>query len=84
MPCFEENRLRKASASTNLVTVMETKTANITCAACAHWKATTGSDGECRRQPPQAVSFHVDGDVKFETRFPITAESDWCGEFTAK
>ena len=54
------------------------------CAQCAHWKALSGDQGECRARPPQAISFKVDDDVKFETRFPVTAGSDWCGEYQAK
>lgn len=63
---------------------MQTATKTDTCAKCAHWNPTESSMGECRRQPPQAISFKVDNDVKFETRFPVTSESDWCGEFSAK
>lgn len=66
--------------------VMETTTQSKTdtCSQCNHWKATSAAEGQCRRNPPQAVSFKVDDEVKFETRFPVTAADDWCGEFTAK
>ena len=63
---------------------METATSTKTCATCAHWNALSGDNGQCRRQPPQAISFKVDAGVQFETRFPETAASDWCGEYTAK
>jgi len=63
---------------------METATKTATCVKCSHWNPTESAKGECRRQPPQAISFKVDNDVKFETRFPVTNESDWCGEFSAK
>jgi len=55
-----------------------------TCSKCAHWNELTSNSGECRRQPPQAISFKVNDEVKFETRFPTTADKDWCGEFSAK
>ncbi|NRA26944.1 MAG: hypothetical protein HRU10_06820 [Opitutales bacterium] len=54
------------------------------CAQCAHWNATAGDAGECRRQPPQTLSFSVSGEVKFAIRFPETSSTDWCGEFKAK
>lgn len=54
------------------------------CAKCAHWNSTGKEEGECRRQPPQAISFKINDEVKFETRFPRTAAGDWCGEFSAK
>mgnify|MGYP001118786325 CR=1 FL=1 len=63
---------------------VETSTQTDTCAKCTYWNATTTEAGECRRQPPQAISFKVDDETKFETRFPATAGSDWCGEFKAK
>ena len=54
------------------------------CVECAHWNPKGSDEGECRRQPPQAVTFRVDDEVKFETRFPTTKADDWCGEFTRK
>jgi len=54
-----------------------------TCATCTYWNAKASDTGDCRRQPPQAISFEVDSETKFETRFPETAGSDWCGEFKA-
>ncbi|MGE9289345.1 MAG: hypothetical protein ACQKBT_00055 [Puniceicoccales bacterium] len=65
---------------------MTTKTESKTevCEACAYWNAKSESEGECRRQPPQEISFTVADDVKFETRFPKTDAKDWCGEFTKK
>jgi len=63
-------------------TATETKTES--CAQCTYWKATTADQGACRRQPPQAISFEIDDEVKFETRFPTTSADDWCGEFSAK
>jgi len=63
---------------------METTTQQTeACAKCAYWKATADNEGVCRRQPPQAITFEVDDEVKFETRFPVTAADDWCGEFKA-
>lgn len=64
---------------------METKlnTHTDTCSECSHWKAISEDKGECRRQPPQAITFKVGDEVQFETRFPETSTSDWCGEFKA-
>jgi hypothetical protein len=67
--------------------LMETKEATTTrtCATCRHWNASATADtGECRRHPPQAISFKVGDAMKFETRFPATAGNDWCGEYEAK
>jgi len=61
-----------------------TQTKNETCANCAHWNPISSDEGECRRHPPQAISFKVDDEVRFETRFPKTAGDDWCGEFAAR
>jgi len=49
-----------------------------------YWNETASSEGECRRQPPQAVSFKVDEGTKFQTCFPVTKAEDWCGEYTPK
>lgn len=59
----------------------ETTTRSETCNQCKFWKATEANQGQCRRQPPQAISFRIGDDLKFETRFPVTASDDWCGEF---
>lgn len=61
-----------------------TETRTKTCQSCRHWNALSQVEGECRRQPPQAISFKVNEEVRFETRFPQTTAQDWCGEFTAK
>ncbi|MGJ3243784.1 MAG: hypothetical protein ACFE0O_12650 [Opitutales bacterium] len=56
-----------------------------TCASCRYWNpSATADEGECRRHPPQAISFKVGESVKFETRFPATASEDWCGEYEAR
>ncbi|WP_221030728.1 hypothetical protein [Actomonas aquatica] len=62
---------------------METTTATTTkaCATCSHFKTTDATEGECRRRAPQTIAFNVDDDVKFESRFPTTKASDWCGEY---
>ncbi|MFP4351906.1 MAG: hypothetical protein ACLFRP_00360 [Puniceicoccaceae bacterium] len=52
-----------------------------TCAACKYWQEKTGSEGECRVRAPQTISFRVDDEVRFETKFPVTQSTDWCGEF---
>ncbi len=62
----------------------EAATQTGTCVKCAYWNSQASDSGECRRQPPQAISFKVDSETKFETRFPQTTGSDWCGEFKAK
>ncbi len=58
-----------------------TKTSVKACAACAHYKSNTATLGECRRHAPQTIAFQVDAGVKFESRFPKTKASDWCGDF---
>lgn len=63
---------------------METATQTKACGSCAHWNATSADKGQCRRQPPQAISFKVDDATQFETCFPVTASNDWCGEYEAK
>lgn len=63
---------------------MITKTQAHTCESCTYWKATADAQGECRRQPPQAVTFVVDAQTQFVTRFPVTAAQDWCGEYQLK
>jgi hypothetical protein len=54
------------------------------CASCAHYQATTATAGECRRNAPQTVVFQVDQTTKFESRFPSTHATAWCGEFLAR
>lgn len=54
------------------------------CQNCAHWNALEDNAGECRRHAPQTIAFEVDDEVKFESMFPVTADDDWCGDFTAK
>lgn len=51
------------------------------CSSCTHYKATAATKGECRRHAPQTIAFNVDDKVKFESRFPSTKATDWCGEF---
>ncbi len=63
---------------------MSTTTATKACAACSHWKAGAGAEGECRRHAPQLITFEVDDEVKVVSRFPTTAAADWCGDFEAK
>jgi hypothetical protein len=63
---------------------VQTSAQTDTCAHCAYWKPQASDNGECRRQPPQAITFKVDSETKFETRFPETMAGDWCGEFKAK
>lgn len=58
----------------------ETKS-TVSCSSCRYWDAKGSDEGNCRRRAPQAVVFRIDEDLKFETRFPTTAATDWCGEF---
>lgn len=63
-------------------------TANV-CFACAHWtKMGMSVFGKCRRFPPQFTrinaphSQNVDGESNWN--FPVTRDSNCCGEFKAK
>ena len=62
---------------------MSTQTISKKCEACVYWKS-TAANGECRRHAPQTIVFNVDSNVKFESRFPVTKATDWCGDFSAK
>ena len=67
------------------------KTADDVCNNCIHFKShatiaaqqASGSDGECRRYPPQAIPLR-NGDGAFVWRFPLVLEGMWCGEFEDK
>jgi len=63
---------------------MTTQTIEKTCAACTFWKGLDNHKGECRVRPPQTIAFKVDEETKIETCFPVTQDSDWCGEFKAR
>jgi hypothetical protein len=63
---------------------MATLTKEAACEACAFWKHSEADKGECHRHAPQAVVFNVDDHIRFESRFPVTAGSDWCGDFSKK
>ena len=58
-----------------------TRPATAVCSSCKHWNSQSDNKGECRRYAPQALAFVVDSETKFESRFPVTAASEWCGEF---
>ncbi|MFD2158049.1 hypothetical protein ACFSW8_03965 [Rubritalea tangerina] len=62
----------------------DTATKTKTCAACAYWDSSNGSEGNCRRSSPQTVVFEVSSEKKLTTVFPVTASSDWCGEYKEK
>jgi len=51
------------------------------CSECTFWNELDGSKGECRRHAPQMIAFEVDEEVQFESKFPITLQEDWCGDF---
>ena len=56
--------------------------ATVVCAACKHWNKIDSADkGECRRHAPQSLVFTIDSKTRFESRFPVTAANDWCGDF---
>lgn len=59
-------------------------TANASCSKCAYWKSVSAQKGECRRNAPQSVVFAVDEDTRFETHFPETGATDWCGEYAPR
>lgn len=66
---------------------MDTAQATTTkaCESCVYWDAKSdGKMGLCRRNAPQSIVFQVDDETKFETRFPETANSEWCGEYTGR
>ena len=56
--------------------------AGLTCADCVYWEAFVeglgGSYGFCRRHAPAAVT--IAKAVECEARWPLTEESEWCGE----
>ena len=53
------------------------------CAGCRFWErrehGATGWSGFCRRHAPPAVTISAPGE--FEARWPVTHESEWCGEW---
>ncbi len=60
---------------------MQTEIKTKACGKCVYWKSMDSNSGECRRHAPQMIAFEVDDVVKFESRFPMTAAEDWCGDF---
>ncbi|MBB5352717.1 hypothetical protein HNR46_002965 [Haloferula luteola] len=60
---------------------MKTLTSTKACADCIHWNSSDEGEGECRRHAPQMIAFEVDDEVVLESRFPMTAAEDWCGDF---
>ncbi|MGH8017002.1 MAG: hypothetical protein ACREIA_01720 [Opitutaceae bacterium] len=64
-------------------TTHPTAEATALCGQCTYWKNVDSNTGECRRHAPQTIAFTVDQDLKFESRFPRTKASDWCGDFSA-
>jgi hypothetical protein len=70
------------------------------CGQCCHWHSlgatASGSDdlnlGECRRNPPTLVpemydfkkAVADDEDWYCMTRWPLTIEKHWCGEFAGR
>ncbi len=60
---------------------MKTTTQTKACGDCIHWNAGAEEEGECRRHAPQMIAFEVDEEVHLESRFPMTAADDWCGDF---
>ena len=52
-----------------------------TCSECIHWNMLDTNKGECRRQPPQQIAVKLNDETQYETHFPVSKSSDWCGEF---
>lgn len=62
----------------------QSRPATAVCSACKHWShEARATQGECRRHAPQTLVFTIDDKTKFESRFPVTQATDWCGEFEA-
>ena len=52
------------------------------CKQCKYWKPPTGvatGKGQCRYCPP--VVLYDSANARFETMWPATRLSDWCGDF---
>ena len=59
-----------------------TTTTQMACKDCTFWNPLQQDKlGQCRRHAPQLVAFEVDDQVKFQSKFPVTAGEDWCGDF---
>lgn len=62
---------------------------SVDCAGCRYWHTqhydvAFRTVAECRRGPP-AYGEHIVDSHHFPWRiFPVTASSDWCGEFAAR
>lgn len=53
---------------------------------CANCKLAKDLNGvfECRRNPPQILVYvNQEGQLVFDTRWPIVGGDDWCGEHEA-
>lgn len=59
----------------------EIKAGEKLCNECANWNDLGDERGECRAHAPQTVAFQVDENTNFETRFPVTKATDWCGDY---
>ena len=58
-------------------------TDNVACEQCIYWERLDASAvaedyGFCRRYAPPAVT--ISKAAEFEARWPLTHESEWCGE----
>jgi hypothetical protein len=60
---------------------MNTTTTRKACQDCTFWNPLQSNQGQCRRHAPQLVAFEVDDEVRFQSKFPVTAGEDWCGDF---
>lgn len=63
----------------------------VSCAGCRWFVAwpkqpnpERGTFGDCRRTHPQLCLTHKPELTRFETKFPSTKETDFCGDFEAK
>lgn len=52
------------------------------CKDCRFWQQDKKA-GDCRRHPPRIIVFS-DEEGDYETRFPETFPTEWCGEFQPK
>ena len=51
------------------------------CSSCDNWLVIEEPKGECRSHSPQALAVQEGNKTIFETIFPQTIATDWCGDF---
>lgn len=56
-------------------------TTPVHCADCKFWNDTGINTAECRRRAPSTFPIpHPQRRMSFITKYPITKNTDWCGE----